>query len=116
MDENNPVEQIARVCHEANRAYCASLGDFSQPSWEDAPEWQKGSARFGVAGHLDGSITSPRQSHESWLRQKETEGWVYGPVKVPELKQHPCMVAYDQLTPEQQKKDALFAAVVAALK
>jgi hypothetical protein len=23
---------IARVCHEANRAYCVTIGDFSQPS------------------------------------------------------------------------------------
>ena len=23
------VEQIARVCHEANRAYCMSIGDHS---------------------------------------------------------------------------------------
>ena len=33
------VEQIAQVAHELNKAYCESLGDNSQPSWEDAPEW-----------------------------------------------------------------------------
>jgi len=27
---------IAKVCHEANRAYCESIGDNSQLSWEDA--------------------------------------------------------------------------------
>jgi hypothetical protein len=24
------VEEIARICHEVNRAYCASIQDFSQ--------------------------------------------------------------------------------------
>lgn len=110
------VEAIARVCHEANRAYCVSLGDTSQPSWDDAPDWQRQSAVTGVAGHLDGSITSARQSHESWLREKEATGWTYGPTKDPILKQHPCFVAYDLLPPSQQKKDALFKAVVDALR
>jgi hypothetical protein len=39
------IDQVARVCHEANRAYCQTLGDNSQPAWDDAPEWQKDSAR-----------------------------------------------------------------------
>jgi hypothetical protein len=29
---------IAKVCHETNRAYCETLGDNSQPPWEEAPE------------------------------------------------------------------------------
>jgi hypothetical protein len=31
------IEEIAKVAHEVNRAYCQALGDFSQPKWEDAP-------------------------------------------------------------------------------
>lgn len=42
------IEQIARVCHEVNRAYCQALGDDSQPAWEDAPQWQRDSALLGV--------------------------------------------------------------------
>lgn len=34
-------DQIARVCHEVNRAYCQALGDNSQPTWEEAPQWQR---------------------------------------------------------------------------
>ncbi len=41
------MNQIARVCHEVNKAYCEALGDNSQPTWEDAPEWQRSSARMG---------------------------------------------------------------------
>lgn len=108
--------EIARVAHEINRAYCASLGDTSQPAWEDAPEWQKASALAGVDMHLTNPDASPEQSHESWLAQKTAEGWKYGPVKDAEKKEHPCFRPYAELPPEQKAKDYLFRGVVHALK
>ena len=104
-------EKIARIAHEVNRAYCASLGDMSQPAWEDAPDWQRSSAVAGVKAHANGGLT-PEQSHESWLEQKRAEGWKYGPVKDPERKEHPCFVPYSELPAEQRTKDYLFGAVV----
>lgn len=111
----NHIEDIARICHEANRAYCATLGDLSQPSWADAPQWQKDSACNGVRFALEGGKT-PEDSHKSWLAQKEAEGWKYGPVKDPEKKEHPCFVPYDQLPAAQRRKDHIFLAVVSAFK
>ena len=108
--------EIARVAHEINRAYCASLGDTSQPSWDDAPEWQKGSALAGVDMHLANPDATPENSHESWLAQKTAEGWKYGPVKDAQKKEHPCFLPYAELPPEQKAKDHLFRAVVHALK
>ena len=107
---------IARVAHEINRAYCASLGDTSQPAWEDAAEWQQGSALAGVDMHLAKPDATPEQSHESWLAQKLAEGWKYGPVKDAEKKEHPCCVPYADLPAEQKAKDYLFRGVVHALK
>jgi hypothetical protein len=109
------IERIARVCHEANRAYCESLGDDSQLSWEDAPEWQRESARMGVDFHLSGDFP-PSASHVSWYANKEAEGWVYGPVKDAEKKEHPCMVPYEELPREQQAKDHIFRAIVHAMQ
>lgn len=106
---------IARVCHEANRAYCRTLGDQSQPPWDEAPQWQRDSALNGVLFHLENPDAKPSDSHESWMRQKVEDGWTYGPVKDPEAKQHPCMVPYEELPVEQQRKDALFIAVIRAL-
>jgi len=108
-------EQIARVCHEVNRAYCESLGDMSQPSWEDAPQWQKDSAMLGVKLHTENNV-GPEASHESWMAQKVAEGWVYGPTKDPEAKTHHCIVPFDMLPREQQAKDFIFRAVVHALR
>jgi len=112
------IEQVARIAHETNRAYCASIGDYSQPLWEDAPEWQRVSALTGVNFHLTilkkGSHPSPVASHESWLQEKKAQGWKYGKEKNPEKKEHPCFVPYDELPLEQRMKDFLFAHIVEA--
>lgn len=110
------VLAIARVAHLINAAYCASLGDTSQPSWEDAPEWQRESAVNGVNMHLANPDATPEQSHESWLAQKVEAGWVYGDVKDADAKTHPCCVPFAELKPEQKAKDFLFRGVVHALK
>ena len=108
-----PDETIARIAHEINRAYCQSIGDYSQPKWEDAPDWQKESAISGVKLHIDNPDTTPEQLHESWLKDKE--GWKYGPVKDASKKEHPCFVPYAELPQEQKSKDYLFAQVVRSL-
>jgi hypothetical protein len=110
------VEEIAKICHMTNKAYCETLGDNSQPDWEDAPDWQKQSAINGVKFHLENPDAKPSHSHEEWLKEKEATGWKYGPVKNPETKEHPCFVPYEQLPEDQKKKDSLFIAIVNTLK
>jgi hypothetical protein len=107
--------QIAQVAHEVNRAYCASIGDDSQPAWADAPDWQRASALAGVDMHLANPDATPEQSHESWLAVKLADGWTYGEVKNAELKQHPCFMPYADLPAAQKSKDYLFRAVVHAM-
>lgn len=108
------LESVARLAHEVNRAYCLALGDESQPVWEDAPQWQRDSAVLGVRFHIENRDASPGASHECWMAQKVADGWVYGPEKRPDLKQHPCMVPFEELPREQQAKDFIFRAVVRA--
>lgn len=106
---------IAAVCHEANRAYCAEIGDDSQLPWAEAPDWQRESALAGVEAILADPSRTPEQSHVAWCAHKAADGWIYGPVKDPARKEHPCMVPYGALPPEQQRKDHLFRAIVLAL-
>lgn len=109
---NEVIDRIAEACHEVNRAYCKSLGDQSQPNWYWAPEWQKESIRKGVRFHIANPTASPSQSHDEWLADKGAQGWVYGPVKDPAKKEHPCMLAYSDLPVQQRMKDTLFIATV----
>ena len=110
------AEDIVKVCHEVNKAYCESMGDHSQPTWGNAPEWQKSSATNGVYFHLENPTAGPDHSHAEWLKEKKAGGWVYGSVKDPIKKEHPCCVPYEQLPVEQKAKDYIFRSVVHALK
>ncbi len=108
------IRGAAQMAHEVNRGYCQSLGDHSQKPWDEAPLWQKESAYKGAIAIALRPSTGPGDSHLSWLAEKEATGWTYGPVKDEALKQHPCMVPFDQLPREQQAKDYLFVATVKA--
>lgn len=110
------VVKIAKVCHEVNRAYCSSIGDNSQLSWEEAPEWQRQSAVNGVAFHVSNPNSKPSDSHESWLKEKLDSGWKYGPVKDSVKKEHPCCVPYNELSIAQQSKDFIFLTIVRELE
>ncbi len=115
MVDERSIAEVAQVCHEVNRAYCASLGDTSHLPWPEAPEWQKKSAIEGVRLHLKNEATTPEESHASWLAAKVADGWVFGLVKDPEKKEHPCMVPYEKLPQEQRTKDYLFKGVMSAI-
>lgn len=110
--DTDAAEAIARVCHEVNRAFCAAMGDDSQVPWEEAPDWQRESAIKGVLFNVENrDTTNAGDTHRSWLAEKEATGWKYGPVKDVEKKEHPCMVPFHELPPEQQVKDHLFLAI-----
>lgn len=107
------IEQIAHVCHEANRALQVTQGDPAvSPHFMEAPEWQVQSAYEGVQSAIDGA--TPEQLHESWVQSKTKDGWRYGQAKDAEAKTHPCIVPYAELPAEQRLKDRVFQAVVQA--
>ncbi len=110
------IEQVARILHETNRAYCESIGDTSQTPWKDTEQWQRDAAVSGVEFMIANPAASPLALHEAWVANKTAGGWVYGEVKDSAAKTHPCLVPYEQLPVEQRVKDHLFVAVVGAFQ
>jgi RyR domain len=107
-------EQVARICHEANRALQYVQED-SLPSvpWDaESPEVMAGTTE-GVAMARQG--TTPRESHWNWVRARIEQGWERGDDKDPERKTHPNLVSYEALPADQKDKDRLFLAIVTAL-
>lgn len=106
---------IAKMVHEANRKYCEMIGDYSQPEWKDAPDWQRESTSKGIENVRQNPDVTPKESHEIWSEEKIANGWVWGPVKDPEKKEHPCLTVYENLPFEQQVKDSIFISIVKAM-
>lgn len=109
------VEDIAKVCHEANKAFCATHLDRSHFKWEDAPPWQRASAIKGVEFHIKNPEALDSHSHDSWMKEKLATGWKFGSTKDDVKKEHPCLVPFNELAVHEQAKDALFRAIVHAL-
>jgi hypothetical protein len=82
--------------------------------WDLTDIETRASAIDGVENALAGA--TPQESHENWVRFKTDHGWTYGPVKDEVMKQHPLLVPYANLPDSQRVKDALFTAIVRALR
>jgi hypothetical protein len=109
------INKIAETAHEVCRVYCKYLGDDSQKSWGQSPQWQRDSALKGVKFSLENNAT-PEDSHKSWLKEKYDTGWVYGQTKDAERKTHPCILEYADLPEDQKVKDKFFVAIVNVFK
>lgn len=135
-------EIIAAACHSAWYAYSVlALNEDGEP-WEFAPDWQKKSLYDAIDfwddqcikyqeevldlvnpddEKLPASMSSwardalPELSHQNWMEYKKSEGWVYGEVKDPEKKTHPCMVPYCDLPDSQRIKDMVVVEAYIAL-
>lgn len=46
-----------------------------------------------------------KNTHEVWAVGKLKEGWTYGPIIDSDLKQHPSLIPYEELSEEQKDYD-----------
>lgn len=110
------IEDIAAVCHAANRQFRLGLGDEPGPTWDEADDDLRESAIAGVAGVIRIPGLTPSWSHQGWLCYKYEHGWRPGPVLDREKKIHPNLVPFEELSKEEQAKDVLFLTIVRALR
>ena len=46
-----------------------------------------------------------RNVHDVWAETRISQGWTYGPERNDNLKQHPCLVSYDDLPEDERVYD-----------
>lgn len=95
-------EFIARVRFIAWISYQIAAG---QPWNAEINEDQMESLMDGVRYVNEHPESTPEENHENWRREKMRQGWKYGRVKDFETKRHPDLVAYDQLSEIEKRKD-----------
>lgn len=114
IDTDVEVEDIARVVHEASRAWAIVQRDPQPPAgWDLASRWERESAVKAVRRSLDGA--SPAQVHDAWVVGRRREGWAHGLVKDSRAKTDPLLVAYDQLPTHVRRRDELITTIVSVL-
>ncbi len=55
-----------------------------------------------------------RNVHDVWAQNRMEHGWVYGDERNDNLKQHPCLIPYEQLPEEEKDYDR--ATAISTLK
>lgn len=109
-------EQIAEVCHEANRAITKHAKDVPvQPPWDDSPAEMTVGCVNGVKWRMAHRDAPASAQHEEWMRAKLADGWIFGSVKDAAAKTHPALIPYADLPSAVKAKDAVFTAIVLAL-
>jgi len=83
------------------------------PPWDSLPAEVRASMTDGVRAARQGA--TPRDLHAMWMGALRTLGWEQGPVKNPDLKTHPNLVPYEDLSAWQRDKDQMFLFIVTAL-
>ena len=109
------INAIAKVCHEANKAYGEAIGGLSQKHWEDVGDLVQEHTMKSVEFVKDNPDVDPSSTHNNWLETKKTDGWTYGERDDEYKKEHPCCVPYDELPEEVQVGYELVFAIARAL-
>ena len=109
------IERIARVMHEAMRAWQVANGEDAAPPWSRAPKWMRESSVKSVVWRVKNPAAPIAAQHDQWLIQKKADGWKRGRTKDEARKTHPMMVPYGDLPEVEKRKDALANAVIDSL-
>lgn len=48
-----------------------------------------------------------KNTHESWAKQRISDGWKYGPNRNDDKKEHPCLIPYEELSEEEKEYDRI---------
>lgn len=119
---DDKLEKGAREHHQAYVTGEATKG-LTAPRWEELPEFLKESNRWVfLHGQIKKAIGDSVEKctdevkdkikehlaeceHQRWMGERIMDGWVYGPEKDPEKRTHPLLIAFDELSDSEKKKD-----------
>jgi hypothetical protein len=108
------LEKVARYIYEAARleAIWSKRAIIPEP-WEKRDEAFRNQFVHVVEKYLKAEkLPTPKEAHESWMREYVKMGWKYGKVRNPALKTHPDLVPYDELPQDEKDKDSIFLVLV----
>ena len=109
-----PDEDVARIVHEACRAYQNVLADpYPIEPWDALDSWRRETVITQVKMIRMG--LSPEMIQDAWVRRIESSGWTWGITKDPMAMTHPGLVPWESLPPEDKKKVMLAFRIVYVL-
>lgn len=111
----NRQSVIVQVAYEINKAFCESLGDFSNKPWLEVSEEVLKSNSMLVAVVLKHPEITPEDIHNVWSLSRLTSGWTLGEEKDTIKKTHPSLKDFKDLSETERAKDFIFKQVVLSI-
>ena len=112
MDSN----VIIKIIYCAIKAYAETVGDNSFADWEIANRDVVDSMYRGYLIRLNalrhGVVQTPEENHNYWMKDRLAHGWVLGPIKNDNKKEHPALVPYVELPTFQRVKNTIFTSII----
>ena len=68
------IDALACIFHQVNKSICEAVGDYSQPEWDAAEQWQKDATLMSVQFALEHPDATPKDQHDQWLDAKLAAG------------------------------------------
>jgi hypothetical protein len=103
------IKRALFVYQSGNLASKMMGADIVPEDWDHRDEKFKANFIKAVDNQCSESRSnSPEESHEKWMKSYLEMGWKYGRERNPELKTHPDLVPYDQLSETEKRKDEVF--------
>jgi len=114
----NTIERIAEILYEATRREAEwSQRSIVPEAWNDRDDAFRRQFVQVIQNYLTmDKLPTPEEAHDSWVQAYTDMGWVYGPERDPVKKTHPDMVPFDQLPKDERDKDAIFLALIYAVR
>jgi len=113
-EHQKKIVGIGKITHEAIRALCETMDDFSLAPWEHTEPWYQ-RVMVECVTFLFREQQDVQKLHVYWCSQMTAGGWKYGLVYNEETKEHPNLKDFDQVSFEEGMKYSLMVAVALAL-
>lgn len=111
---------IAKTAHQVYRSVVMACEKDDQgvpvgfPTWDElGPNFQAGAVQ--EVARLIAQGCDAAAAHASWMAEAQADGWMYNRFHSVELKMHPRLVPFRELSEQDRLRCGIFAAVAAAL-
>lgn len=113
--ENDLISKISKAAYQAMINYEAMATN--QPvetieQWENISLEQRNSVKRGIASMLKHKRLTPENAHFEFYDLMTKEGWSYGPAYNADRKEHPALLAWEDLSELQKTTHIIFHSVV----
>jgi len=109
------LAEVARMVHQTDKAYCESIGDYSNKNWEQAEPADKKRMEDIVQFYTDNPLAMDCSIHNVWIKAMVMDGWVKGDEFNPFTKTHPGIIKFEEIPFEQQVRATIIRRVIGTL-